>query len=108
MNALRTSLERVLGEVQRRHGDEVDLTADAYWVLPAKHAYGQGGPPPAEVHTLGSLVDDLKTVRELATEDREAVGAAADVVVWHDLAHLIGVLQRLAALDLPDGPSTWV
>jgi hypothetical protein len=47
------------------------------------------------------LVDDLKTVRELAAGDREAVGDEPDVIVWHDLAHLVGVLQRLAAMDLP-------
>lgn len=101
IDALRTSLIRVLGEVQRRHGDEIDLEVDAYWALPARHAYDLNVPPPAEAHTVASLVDDLGAVRELANGPDEDLDDGSGVIVWHDLAHLVGVLQRLAAVDLP-------
>jgi hypothetical protein len=55
LDALRTSLERVLTEIQRRHGDEVDLAADSYWVLPAEAAYDHGASAIAGAHTLGSF-----------------------------------------------------
>lgn len=99
LHALRTSVNRLLDEIERRRGDEIDLGADFYWVLPASSAYDLDAPPIPGAHTTGSLVDDLATVRELSADTDED----ADVVVWHDLAHLLGVLQRLAALDLPHG-----
>ncbi|PPK98583.1 hypothetical protein CLV92_101282 [Kineococcus xinjiangensis] len=46
-------------------------------------------------------MDDLDVVRELAAGRPDEEGEKAEVVVWHDLAHVIGVLQRLAALHLP-------
>jgi hypothetical protein len=42
---------------------------------------------------MGQLSDDVQEIRSLvARED--------DVIVSHDLAHLIGVLQRIAAQEL--------
>jgi hypothetical protein len=87
-------LDRVLGELARRHGDEVELTADHYWVIDPRAAYDLTAAPSIEQLTLGQLSDDLTEVA--------ALSAAQDVLVpWHDLAHVIGVLQRLAAQDLP-------
>ncbi|WP_146099697.1 hypothetical protein [Kineococcus xinjiangensis] len=101
MTVLRAALDRVLGEVQRRHGDVVDLDADLYYVLPAESVYAPGTVPDGQACTLGSLVDDVDAVRELAAGGLAEEGEEAEVVVWHDLAHVIGVLQRLAAIDRP-------
>jgi hypothetical protein len=45
-------------------------------------------------------------VAQLSDDVREIHGfveRADDPVIWHDLAHIVGVLRRLAALDLPSG-----
>ncbi|WP_459642371.1 hypothetical protein [Kineococcus sp. NUM-3379] len=99
MSVLRTALDRVLDEVQRRHGEVIDLDADLYYVLPKESVYRPGVTPDGEACTLASLVDDLDTIRELAAGRPDEDGADPEVTVWHDLAHLVGVLQRLAALD---------
>jgi GNAT superfamily N-acetyltransferase len=94
LGALRRGLDRVLGEVARQAGDRVVLTADPYWVLPVEVAYDPYVVPTGEGCTLGQLTDDAATLAELADPAR-------DVVPWHDLAHLTGLLQRLAAQDRP-------
>ena len=48
------------------------------------------------VPSVGHLSDDVDELRQLISE-----GAGREVVVWHDLAHLVGILKRFAALDTP-------
>jgi hypothetical protein len=43
---------------------------------------------------VGQLSDDLSEVRALLARDEE------DVSLWRDLEHVIGVLRRIASLDL--------
>ncbi len=95
LSELRLVLNRVLDELAQRHGnDQVELTADYYWVLGPRAAYEMTAAPSTEHLTVGQLSDDLQEVA--------ALSAATDPPVpWHDLAHLIGILQRLAAQDLP-------
>jgi hypothetical protein len=94
LTQLRHVLDRVLNDLVARHGDEIELTADYYWVLDARAAYDLTATPSIDQLTMVQLSDDLAEVT--------ALSAARDVLVpWHDLAHLIGVLQRLAAQDLP-------
>lgn len=86
----------VLDAVRTRVGDTVTLTTDLYWVLPAGQVYDTSRVPDCAAATVGSLRDDASELRQLLDVDDEPV-------VWHDLAHLTGLLQRLAAQDLLKG-----
>ncbi len=83
----------LLDRVEREFGPDVDLAADYYWDLPLAVTFEPEQDPAG--HTLGSLADDVDSLAELLREDPE------DAVVWHDLSHVVGILRRLAALDLP-------
>lgn len=94
MSKLRQALDRVLSAVEAQHGDSIRLTADYYWVLDAHATYDVYSDPPADQYTIGQLSDDIATLDEILDQD--------DVIsVWHDLAHLVGILHRLAAQDRP-------
>ena len=95
--ALRRALDLVLDEVARKHGETVVLDADHYRVLPPEMTYDVHTSPAVDRMTIAQLSDD---VAELAgmVEDDEWVSEP-----WHDLAHLVGILQRIAAQDLPAG-----
>lgn len=95
MRTLRQGLEQVLGAAEVRFGSEVELGADYYWQLPLERLYDLDTPSEGELH-LGQLSDDLESLDDLLDRDPDD-----GVVVWHDLGHVIGLLQRLAALDLP-------
>jgi hypothetical protein len=83
----------LLDRAEREFGPEIDLAADYYWDLPPAATFDPAQDP--EGHTLGSLADDVESLAELLREDPE------DAVIWHDLSHVVGILRRLAALDLP-------
>jgi hypothetical protein len=91
--SLRAGVAMLLDRVERQFGADVDLAADYYWDLPLVATFDPANDP--QGHTLGSLVDDVESLAELLAEDPE------DAVVWHDLSHVVGILRRLAALDLP-------
>jgi hypothetical protein len=87
-------LDSVLAGVEAKFGPTVNLAADYYWVLDPLTAFD----PTAEQAsgmTLGQLSDDVLTVRQILERDDEPI------VIWHDLAHIVGLLSRIAALDLP-------
>ncbi len=90
---MRAGLLAILDEIERTHGAEIDLDADHYWDIDAESAFDMDSDP---VPTVGQLSDDVDELRELISEraDRE-------VMVWHDLAHVVGILKRFAALDTP-------
>jgi hypothetical protein len=44
--------------------------------------------------TVGQLTDDVQSMQNMLADD-----ADPPIAVWHDLAHLIGILNRLAALS---------
>ena len=92
--ALEGALIRVLDEISRRRGDVVALSADHYWVLPPEVAYGSTGVTDASRLTVAQLSDDVEELAGMQDEERA-------VVPWHDLPHLVGILQRLAVQDLP-------
>jgi len=92
---LRAALELVLSHVERQTGPSVELTADYYREVAPRAGYDANVTPAGDALTLGQLQDDIQAVRDLL--DR------GDVVVWHDLRHLAGVLRRIAAQDLPTG-----
>ncbi|SOE00868.1 hypothetical protein [Blastococcus haudaquaticus] len=91
---LRRVLDRVLDEIARRNGDVLALTADYYRVLPPDAAYDFEGVPDVQALPVAQLSDD---VDELGT----MIDVGRTVVPWHDLGHLIGILQRIAAQDRP-------
>jgi hypothetical protein len=94
LDDLRTALVRVLDAVEARHGPLIDLDADYYSEVSLDSAYSQE--PRIEI---GQLSDDVDSLRELLARD-----ATDEVFVWHDLGHLVGILRRLAALDVPPKP----
>ena len=62
------------------------------WAVEPNAAFDLEEDPPVAV---GQLSDDVATVRELLTRDD------AEVFLWHDLEHVIGILQRIASLARP-------
>lgn len=95
MSKLRQALDVVLTALEAEHGDSIPLTADYYWVLDAHATYDVASDPSADQYTLGQLSDDIVTLDEILSRDDEFVS------VWHDLAHLVGILHRLATQDRP-------
>lgn len=91
--SLRAGVGMLLDRVEREFGPDVALDAAYYWDLPLPATFDPAQDPAG--HTLGSLADDVESLDELLREDPE------DAVVWHDLSHVVGILRRLAALDLP-------
>jgi hypothetical protein len=82
----------LLDEVERRWGSVVDLAADYYWTVSPRDGFSFEGEAPGP--TLGQLTNDVRSMQDLLAEE-----TIAPVAVWHDLAHLIGILTRLGALD---------
>jgi hypothetical protein len=90
---LRAALERVLDRVEERFGSTVDLTTDYYWTLDLRAGYDPQQDPGGSI-LAAQLSDDVHSIRELLRRED-------DPIIWHDLSHLVGVLRRIAALDLP-------
>jgi hypothetical protein len=90
---LREAVSRLLDAVERRFGSAVSLGADNYWGLfsPDMFAADDSKPP-----VLGrTLSDDVESIRDLLLRgDR----SEDEMMLWHDLNHLVGVLQRLSSL----------
>jgi hypothetical protein len=93
---LRAWLLAILDEIERKYGAEFDLGADYYWDVDGAAAFDMGSDP---VPDVGQLSDDVETLGGFISE-REG----HEVIVWHDLAHAVGILKGIAALDLP-GPA---
>src|SRR3954451_5208334 len=89
---LQEAASRLLDAAQRRFGATLELGADEYWSLWPSEAFDAATEPPL---LRGSLVDDVDTVRELL---RRTDPSEDETLLWHDLNHLIGVLQRIASL----------
>jgi hypothetical protein len=71
----------------------IDLAADHYWTLDPRTAFDPSADQSSGM-TVAQLSDDVLEVRE-------SLGRSHEPVIWHDLAHIIGLLRRIAALDLP-------
>lgn len=90
---LREAAGRLLDAAERLFGSSVNLQVDDYLGLFSPEMFGADGSDPAL--TGRSLADDVASIRELLgradlSEDR--------VLLWRDLDHLVGVLQRISAL----------
>jgi hypothetical protein len=95
VEVLRRALAQVLDAVEALFGSTVDLEADHYWTLDPRLAFDPSAEQ-SEGMAVAQLSDDVREIHGY-------VERADDPVIWHDLAHIVGVLRRLAALDLPSG-----
>lgn len=94
VNELRTALAKVLDAVESQHGSQVVINQDFYRIMPVNLAFDLGVSNPE--WTMGSLVDDVDSMRSFnnAAEDEP-------VSIWHELAHLAGILRGLESIDCP-------
>jgi hypothetical protein len=91
MSDLRAAIGRVLDAVEQKYGEAIDLDADHYWSLSPAESFDLTRDPGIEA---GQISDDVETVQQILSPSR-------DVIIWHDLEHLGGILSRLSALDSP-------
>lgn len=89
---LRAALGRLLDAATDRFGPTLLLEADHYWTLNVADRFNLAREPAVEA---GQLSDDVAEVHELLAR------AEGEVFLWHDLEHVVGILQRIADLDLP-------
>jgi hypothetical protein len=90
----------LLDQVESRFGDRIDLAdvpVDYYWHLRLAAAFDMTQTPDAHVD-CGQSSDDVEEISALARGD-----SRDEIVLWHDLDHLAGVMRLLAYLDLPPG-----
>jgi hypothetical protein len=89
-------LRLACNKVAERLGPEVVLgdgsfVGDHYWELTLEASFGLVDHP--ELHVVaGQTTDDVDELRRIIDSE--------DVVLWHDIAHITGVLRRIASLDL--------
>jgi hypothetical protein len=97
LTELRVACDRLLRHAEAIFGPEIDLDSedlgvDFYRCVETRAAYTMVAD--YEIN-IGSLVDDLETLQELKERPDD------EVVLWHDLEHLRGLLGYLGFLDLP-------
>jgi hypothetical protein len=104
---LRAVVDRLFAELERRHGEDIDLGADFYWNLDLSNSY-DFTTVEREVD-VGSLADDVGSLMAAAELlDGEPMS------LWHDLEHLVGVLRRVAYLECEGrsrarpAPTVWI
>ncbi|HWJ61831.1 MAG TPA: hypothetical protein VNS19_07660 [Acidimicrobiales bacterium] len=89
---LASAFDVLLAAARAKWGDEIVLSEDNYWHLWADQSLDLSKDPRLD---MGSLADDVEELHNmLSREDGE-------VFLWHDLGHLLGVLNALVAMDLP-------
>jgi hypothetical protein len=88
---LQAAVSRLLEAGERRFGSKLDLGADEYWSLWPSESFD--APEPRLLR--GSLVDDVNSVREFLDRDDRSED---EVLLWHEMNHLIGILMRIASL----------
>ena len=97
LRELRAALSRVLDAAEARFGATIELGADHYWTLDPRRTFEPSVEPFGGL-MAGQLSDDVDEMQRVATR-------ADHVVIWHDLAHIVGILARIVALDLPHDAS---
>lgn len=85
IDELRNAVLRALDQCERELGADVEFAADHYWIIGPSDAFDLTTEP---TPTVGQLTDDI-----------EAIAAEGDDPTWHQLAHIIGPLLRLASLS---------
>jgi hypothetical protein len=92
LSKLHEALDRLLAAVAVQLGPSIDLDADMYWSIDTRDAFDLSRQPSLEA---GQLSDDVSSVLEMLNRDD------SEILVWHDLDHAIGILQRIAGLAKP-------
>lgn len=90
---LRSELDRVLREVEARYGPSVETTESLYWALPPGEQVSFDSEPTPSV---GDLSDDVSELTALSGR------LDSEIVPWHDLRHLVALLELVARRDLPE------
>ncbi|WP_169951586.1 hypothetical protein [Microbispora sp. H11081] len=94
---LRRLTTLLLDAVERRHGARIDLSrwnVDYYWDIPLQAAFDMDNDPAQHVG-CGQVSDDLADLHGAPDRSKND-----DVILWHDLMHLSGLLRALANVDL--------
>jgi hypothetical protein len=94
VDQIRSALARVLNVVERDLGRQLHLEGDPYWSLPVAAAFDLSKSDPSL--TIGQLSDDVDAIRELLDDEGREI-----VAVWHELAHIVGVLRAVERIALP-------
>ena len=92
MSELREALERLLTAAAAELGSSVNLEADSYWWINTQDAFELSRVPSV---VAGGLSDDVASTREMLNRDD------GEIILWHDLDHVIGILQRISCLAKP-------
>lgn len=92
LRLLRSQLDRVLLTIEQRSGATIALDSDTYWLLETSDMFSLDGVPAPNV---GELSDDIDELTAMVSRPDD------DLVPWHDLKHLIGLLEAVAYHDLP-------
>ena len=90
MSELREAVNALVDLIEADLGPTIDLAADYYWHLDGRSAFDMSTTPTID---SGQLSDDLVSLR--------AAVRSGDMVLWHDLEHLVGILRRLTVLSRP-------
>jgi hypothetical protein len=88
---LREAMRRLLDAVEWRFGPRVQLGADEYLGLFAPEMFE----PQPPVVLWRSLADDVHEIRHMLSR---ADASEDELLLWHDMNHLVGILQRLSSL----------
>jgi hypothetical protein len=89
---LRRQLNRLLVILEERGGATVQLHEELYWALETSEMFCLESVP---APSAGQLSDDVDELTAMASRPDDLL------VPWHDLKHLIGLLEVLARRDLP-------
>jgi hypothetical protein len=89
---LRAALVRLIDAIEDRFGERMSIPEDYYWNVPLAEATVLDRNPTLD---MGSVVDDVDSVREFLTQDPEEF-----LSIWHQADHLAGVLRAIARRDL--------
>jgi hypothetical protein len=89
---LRRQLNRLLVILEERDGATVQLHEEHYWALETSEMFCLDAVP---IPSAGQVSDDVDELTAMATRPDDLL------VPWHELKHLIGLLEALARRDLP-------
>ena len=92
---VRQAVNRILDEVEAKHGGSLELNADYYWSADDRAAFAMVDAPEQHI-VAGQLSDDLQELEEFLGRDPDE-----GVIIWHDLVLLCALLRRIASLDAP-------
>jgi|SRR5579871_908887 len=93
VDELRAAVARLLDAVEGRFGQTVQLGVDGYDGLFSPEMFLPDGGAPQIIGR--SLSDDVASTRAVA---KRADRSEDENLLWHDLNHLVGILQRISAL----------